>query len=147
MNLKWRFRERAANAAVRVARIRARNRTQYIPYTRHDCSLIICQNVIFIGGLICVSHVVIKTRYELLQYVPAYCTLICTMCIKNRQKHLIPLVYIHWDISTYIFQSVIHPSSRWHFCYRDTVLPNMSNYCTVLKFLRLSVRIFCRTLV
>jgi len=54
MNLKWRFRERISNASIRVNNIPEQNRTQKIPYTKHECSLIIYENVIFIGGLICV---------------------------------------------------------------------------------------------
>jgi len=41
---------------------------------------------------------------------------------------LIPLIYCYCDIFTYMFRLVIRPSSVWHFCYKNTVWPNVSNY-------------------
>jgi len=67
-------------------------------------------------------------------------------CRANKM-HPIPLVYFYCDAVTYMFRPVIRPSSWWHFSYQQTVWSNVSNCPTVLKFIWLLVRIFCKIIV
>jgi len=44
-------------------------------------------------------------------------------------------MYLYYDIFMHMFQPVILPSLEWHFCYKNTVWSNVTNFYTILIFI------------
>ena len=78
--------------------------------------------------------------------IPAL-TLICIMRIKNQQNALNSTNIFYCDIFTYMFRSVIQPSSGWHLWYKNTGWSDVPNYSTLFRYMWLFGRIFCRMIV